>query len=114
MSLLVAKVCFIVFPALLFEILELTLIFTGGLGLIDTSAATSNFTNSVVHHEYIQFNSNVIRGIQIVLTVPFIILCGIYSNQDQLPTSTGWLRHQEFLDVIFLVALSINFVKNAL
>lgn len=113
-ALLIVKVCFVVYPALLLEILELTLISTAGLGLVDTSAPTARFGSSVVQHEYIQFNSNVIRGIQMVLTVPFIILCGIYSHQDQLPTSTGWLRHQEFLDVIFLVALSINFVKNAL
>ena len=91
MILLIMKVFLVVLPALFLEILEITLIATGGLGLIDTSGPNANFGNSVVDHEYIQFNSNVIRGIQMVLTVPFIILCGIYCNQNQFPDSDGWL-----------------------
>jgi hypothetical protein len=54
MSLLFVKICFVVLPALLLEIGEITLIATGGLGLIDTSEGRVTFSRSVVDHEILQ------------------------------------------------------------
>jgi hypothetical protein len=54
MVLLAVKLVLVVLPALFLEVLEITLIATGGLGLIDTSDANrAHFENSVIDHEYI-------------------------------------------------------------
>jgi len=54
MTLLFVKISFVVLPALLLEIGEITLIATGGLGLIDTTEGRVTFSRSVVDHEIIQ------------------------------------------------------------